>query len=573
MRHGVIMTVLLLGIGGAHVPSAFGGGPAWEVAEAEGDLFVLPADEVDWRMAGSSDLLQPGDRLWAAPAGRAVVRGPEGLLARLDRQTQIEFIRSNESRPTLALLSGALYLKHSALGRKRVEFDLQSGRTLLRSEEATMARVETLEDGALAVAVYKGEVRIVTDADSAWIRAGEMTEVTRTAAIRPPESIRLAQRDDFDQWNEAQELRLAKREPSAYADEPDLAQLDGYGDWMQVSGYGRVWQPRVAIGWQPYFYGQWVWVSSFGWNWVAAEPWGWLPSHYGQWVWDGYYGWVWAPGSIWAPAWVIWAPYQGGWAWAPYGPFGIPVSIAWRYWCWAADVGGPGWRVHRPVGSVPPIIHHRGPSEAQPPHRVNGDRERNIQLPSAMPVRAEEGTLRHRTDTQRDAVDRLAPIQRVNRRPADSVSTTINQDSNRAAREGAGQGEAVRDRPGRTVRPAQEARDANPGRDGRDGMDRFDRNSRQKPAVRDEPSARMNRSISRGEIQPERRTQVAEGPAVRAVPRMTGSRPSPPSAVGSSAPSNPGRQFQASERPSAANPAPPSGGFSGRTGAAASRFD
>jgi hypothetical protein len=234
--------------------------------------------------------------------------------------------------------------------------------------------------------------------------------VTRTAVVETPRSITAAQRDDFDEWNEAQELRLARGAGVDEESEPDLARLDDYGRWVSVASYGRVWRPWVAVGWRPYFYGQWLWVAPHGWSWVAAEPWGWLPHHYGQWVWDAYYGWVWLPGSQWAPAWVIWTPYLGGWAWAPYGPYGVsigllPLTVQVNYWCWSSQLGTGGDHHHRrvtaeaPVVTLPPGAHAL--KKLQPPRSAP-----SVQRPHGEQV----ARLERRPATDRPAVSPAAPV-------------------------------------------------------------------------------------------------------------------------------------------------------------------
>jgi Family of unknown function (DUF6600) len=615
---GFLWTLLVgIGGGGGGVPPAFGGGSEWDITEAEGDLFVLPADQVDWRMTASSDLLGEGDRLWAAPTGRAAVSGPEGLVVRLDHQTQIEVIRPSGrpsgrpsepygSRLTLSLLSGALYLKHPDLGREGMEFDLQIGRTTLRSEEPTMARVETLDDGVLAVAVYKGEVQIVTEKGSTWIGAGEMTEVTPTAVVWMPESIRFAQRDDFDRWNKEQELRLARREPSPDGSEPDLARLDGYGEWMQTATYGRVWQPRVAIDWQPYLYGQWVWVSFVGWSWVSAEPWGWLPSHYGQWVWDSPYGWVWTPGYTWAPAWVLWTPYQGGWAWAPYGPFVTSISISWRYWCWTGDMGQAGWRYYRPIGEVAPPtrVHRVGNRQQQPPHRSDGNRRaRSEEAAHAGPIPFERTSTRLRSDGHggtlsvarqdgRVTVPQTPSVREGSGRrdePGEIVHQDIDrgsgQDSGRASRErsdrreGSGQGtrqelgqfrnqgseHATREGTEHTAQIREEQRHTEPGSDL--SMDRQSRAGRQEPTRLNESSPRAGGLPPSVGTQPGRRTQATNIPAVRDVPDGTVSRPAGPVSPSSNSVHR-AQGTQTVDRPVSNTDGRTSGGFSGRGHAA-----
>jgi hypothetical protein len=101
--------------------------------------------------------------------------------------------------------------------------------------------------------------------------------------------------------------------------------LSSYGDWVVVGTHGRVWRPRVAAGWRPYYYGRWEWTNE-GWFWVSDEPWGWAAYHYGRWTHDPYYGWVWVPGYEWAPAWVSWRTSGDVIGWAPLAP-GLSVYV------------------------------------------------------------------------------------------------------------------------------------------------------------------------------------------------------------------------------------------------------
>jgi hypothetical protein len=101
-------------------------------------------------------------------------------------------------------------------------------------------------------------------------------------------------------------------------------QLAPYGNWLQASGYGYVWQPNVGSGWRPYSDGQWVYTDD-GWYWNSNENWGWATYHYGRWVNLDGYGWCWVPGSTWAPAWVSWRTSNDYVGWAP-----LPPEAAWQ---------------------------------------------------------------------------------------------------------------------------------------------------------------------------------------------------------------------------------------------------
>ncbi len=96
--------------------------------------------------------------------------------------------------------------------------------------------------------------------------------------------------------------------------------LSGYGEWVFVSGLGRVWQPWVAADWRPYSQGRWVWTH-VGWTWVAYEPWGYFPHHYGSWALASA-GWVWVPGYTYTPANVMWVSAGSRIGWYACPPHG-----------------------------------------------------------------------------------------------------------------------------------------------------------------------------------------------------------------------------------------------------------
>jgi hypothetical protein len=97
--------------------------------------------------------------------------------------------------------------------------------------------------------------------------------------------------------------------------------LTPYGTWVQLAGYGYVWQPQAAHdpAWRPYTLGRWAFTDQ-GWTWVSDEPFGWITYHYGRWMRTTSLNWVWFPGDQWAPAWVSWR-FGGDFAgWAPLPP-------------------------------------------------------------------------------------------------------------------------------------------------------------------------------------------------------------------------------------------------------------
>gem|GEM_PF-3082820 len=104
--------------------------------------------------------------------------------------------------------------------------------------------------------------------------------------------------------------------------------LSPYGNWEEHPVYGKVWYPRdIPADWNPYTLGYWVNTEAYGWLWVAESDWGTITEHYGRWTLDDRDRWFWVPGTIWAPAWVIWREGEDEIGTAPMPPYWNPYDI------------------------------------------------------------------------------------------------------------------------------------------------------------------------------------------------------------------------------------------------------
>src|SRR5207248_11741954 len=116
--------------------------------------------------------------------------------------------------------------------------------------------------------------------------------------------------DEWDRWNQNRDREILNAQSWEHANNYYMGaqDLDRYGHWVFVEGYGWCWTPHSAgPEWVPYSSGRWVWEPYWGWTWVSYEPWGWAPYHYGRWFVSGR-AWVWWPGPV-APAYrPVYAP-------------------------------------------------------------------------------------------------------------------------------------------------------------------------------------------------------------------------------------------------------------------------
>lgn len=111
-------------------------------------------------------------------------------------------------------------------------------------------------------------------------------------------------------------------------------ELNEYGEWAILPGYGRVWKPYADESWRPFMYGRWEWTND-GWLWESYEPFGWIVFHYGNWYYDDEWGWVWIPGYEWSPARVEWYVTDDEIAWRPLLPPPLPGRRVHSYIEWS----------------------------------------------------------------------------------------------------------------------------------------------------------------------------------------------------------------------------------------------
>jgi len=158
--------------------------------------------------------------------------------------------------------------------------------------------------------------------------------------------------------------------------------LNGYGSWIDLAAYGRVWQPGVTSDWTPFMNGEWEWTD-LGWMWETDEPFGWVVYHYGYWMPWGAAGWVWVPGYEWSPARVRWYATEEYVGWSPIPPPRTAFPMAYEpgfesIWVFVPsnafanpDVSRYRYSSPPPQGGIRPPGVNRGPDVREIERRSN----------------------------------------------------------------------------------------------------------------------------------------------------------------------------------------------------------
>jgi hypothetical protein len=303
-----------------------------------------------WADVTANTPLSAGDRLYVSEGSRAGLAFTGRNFARLDPDTLLDVLALTDNRTQLALRDGSALFEIGELGGGEF-YEIATPHGAFELREPGLYEVGYDEGGGAWLSVLNGLGRVVGLAGSGDIGKGEMlTLLGQTAAdvvlsrLTPDRAGPLL--DDYYAYQYPGLYDGRYQSYDAYLDDPfyfdpyqrydsyrhvsdsipGVRDLDQYGVWQEVDGYGHVWRPQAEAGWAPYQQGYWTLDDPHGLTWVSTEPWGYAPYHYGRWVNDGGQ-WYWVPEGTdarpaYAPALVAFLPpdASGLVGWVPLAP-------------------------------------------------------------------------------------------------------------------------------------------------------------------------------------------------------------------------------------------------------------
>jgi hypothetical protein len=323
LRSFAVPPALVLAL--AFLQPVFAGDYPPRVSHVDGSAAYEPAGEVDWNEVTINLPLLSGDRIFSHVGSRVEIDLGDANFVRLGQETDLVFLEVGRRELGLELRSGHLILRVGRGERFRILTPI--GPVSIRHKG--LYRISVDPGGTTEVAVRGGRAEVESARGRQRLNAGDrlIVETSRPEAYYVTTGY---YPDDLDHWSDRRDARFVSSRSVAYVGGtyyPGVWDLDYYGSWAYYPAYGRVWVPRVSVGWVPYRVGRWAHFS-WGWTWISYEPWGWLPYHYGHWVhFGGRWGWV--PGGFhrWSPAVVNFYFGSGFVGWAPRGPRGGTTII------------------------------------------------------------------------------------------------------------------------------------------------------------------------------------------------------------------------------------------------------
>jgi hypothetical protein len=319
-----ILTVSLAGAVAYANPEDKGYTRLARLSYLEGNVSFQHASDVDWSSASINLPLEPGDRIYTGPEGRAEIQFDDGSAIRLAENTDIEILSLRQELIQIRMMIGLSTLTV----RGDADFEINTPAAAFNAVRDGVYRFDVIENGDTDAIVRKGELEAANNDFARRILPGELMHLSPEHK-GSPEVSQYDRRDEWDEWTDRRNADLRVYGNVRYL--PDnvnigASDLDRYGRWVNVESYGTVWVPYDMVDdWAPYSYGRWCYRPFYGWTWVSYEPWGWLPYHYGSWYRSSMYGWCWIPGpafsfNFWSPGLVTFYSGPGWISWCPLGP-------------------------------------------------------------------------------------------------------------------------------------------------------------------------------------------------------------------------------------------------------------
>src|SRR6201998_3526994 len=215
---------------------------------SEGFVSFRPAGEDDWVTAVPNRPMVTGDDLWADENSRAEVHIGSAAI-RLGDKTGITFLTLDDNTTQIRLAQGSLILRVRHVDDDDT-YEIDTPNIAFNLLQPGEYRVDVSQDGSQTITtVWHGRGRVTGGGFSYNVFANQSATFTGSDHL-DYDLGQIPDRDGFDDWafqrddreDHADSANYVSREMTGYED------LDEYGDWSYVAGYGPCWRPRAVVG-------------------------------------------------------------------------------------------------------------------------------------------------------------------------------------------------------------------------------------------------------------------------------------------------------------------------------------
>ena len=302
---------------------------AARLSDVEGSVQVIDAGGQAFDESKINMPMLPGMQIKTGNDGRAEVQFPDGSLARVTPNSTLQLSPlprgASSGAPALKVAAGLTYFETPA---DTTGLIVQVGPETVTPAAGSLVRV-SMDTEPAQVAVLRGGAHFASGAPNTQpdtqdvqydLQANQTASIDLHSVMNYDVSPSVSS-DSWDAWNtdrdqalsELASTQTAARQDSGDAGDLGWNDLDYYGSWYDVPGYGMAWAPdNAGADFDPYGSGYWGYYTTVGYTWISAYPWGWLPYHCGRWSYFGGSGWLWLPGGCSPHRWLPYPPVRRG---------------------------------------------------------------------------------------------------------------------------------------------------------------------------------------------------------------------------------------------------------------------
>ncbi len=244
---------------------AEGGISAYAVARVkvlDGSVWVRPSDGGEWEEFSSNSPIPPRSRVSVPDGSEAELQFHGGQFVLLTSGTDLEVRDLQEGKSVFRLRAGEIRFDLPPDDFAPVSVAVPGG-AVARFPVPGRQWLTVTDSDETRLVVRRGSAVVTVEGDEHRLRAGQEAAIGRDVAVG---RYRGGADESAEPPPPSEEAERQGAAPPAVESE-----LREYGEWVDVETYGRVWRPRVAVGWSPYVYGRWAWISPYGWTWVSER--------------------------------------------------------------------------------------------------------------------------------------------------------------------------------------------------------------------------------------------------------------------------------------------------------------
>ena len=214
-----------------------------------GQVSVQRGDSAEWVAGVVNAPLIAGDRVATAENSRAEVQFDSSNMFRMGANAEVHLTQLESTHYQMEFGKGILTFRVLRPSDASVEIDTPS--VAVRPARVGTYRISVGDAGETQVTARAGSVEVYSPRGSQTVAAGQTLIARGDPADPEYQVLPAAGYDEWDRWNDARDRSLTQSGSPQYVGQgvSGAEDLDGYGTWTNVDGYGEVWRPTVAPDW------------------------------------------------------------------------------------------------------------------------------------------------------------------------------------------------------------------------------------------------------------------------------------------------------------------------------------